>query len=199
MRRLGVMGGTFDPIHVGHLLAASEALHAFDLDRVLFVPAGKPWQKKDYSSAEDRFLMTSLAAGLHPRFAASRMELDRKGPTYTVDTLRELDEFYPDLEMFLILGADAAAGLSSWYEPEAVAELAEVIAVTRPGFALERAAEQGRHVVHNLEMPPIGISSTEIRRRVRAGAPIDFMVPIDVRSFIAENGLYVGTSEEVHD
>ena len=199
MRRLGVMGGTFDPVHVGHLLAASEALHAFDLDRVLFVPAGKPWQKKDYSSAEDRFLMTSLAAGLHPRFAASRMELDRKGPTYTVDTLRELDDFYPDLEMFLILGADAAAGLSTWYEPEAVAELAEVIAVTRPGFELERAADQGRHVVHTLEMPPIGISSTEIRRRVRAGAPIDFMVPLDVRSFIAENGLYVGTSEEAHD
>ena len=196
MRRLGVMGGTFDPVHVGHLIAASEALHAFDLDRVLFVPAGTPWQKKDYSSAEDRFLMTSLAAGLHPRFAASRMEIDRKGPTYTVDTLRELGDFYPDLEMFLILGADAAAGLSTWHEADAVADLAEVIAVTRPDSSLDRVSDKGRHVVHTLNMPPIGISSTEVRRRVRAGAPIDFMVPIDVRSYIAENGLYLGTSED---
>ena len=195
MRRLGVMGGTFDPVHVGHLIAASEALHAFELDRILFVPAGKPWQKKDYSSAEDRFLMTSLAAGLHPRFAASRMELDRKGPTYTVDTLKELGNFYPDLEMFLILGADAASGLSTWYESEAVADLAEVVAVTRPGFSLEDVARQGRHVIHTLEMPPIGISSTEVRRRVRAGAPIDFMVPSDVAAYVAENGLYIGTVE----
>ena len=194
MRRLGVMGGTFDPIHMGHMLAASEALHAFDLDRVLFVPAGKPWQKKEYSDAEDRFLMTSLAAGLHPRFAASRMELDRKGPTYTVDTLGELADFYPEIELFLILGADAAAGISTWHQPDKVAELAEVIAVARPGFSLGDVPGDAAKV-HTLDMPPIGISSTDIRQRVRSGAPIDFMVPLDVVSYVAENGLYVGTSE----
>lgn len=195
MRRLGVMGGTFDPIHVGHLIAASEALHAFDLDRVLFVPAGKPWQKKDYSSAEDRFLMTSIAAGLHPRFAASRMELDRKGPTYTVDTLMELGDFYPDLHMFLILGADAAAGLSSWHALERVGELAEVISVGRPDSPPAPSGD-GLPRIHQLDIPPIGVSATEIRRRVRAGAPIDFMVPIDVASYINEKGLYLGGSEE---
>ena len=194
MRRQGVMGGTFDPIHVGHLVAASEALHAFDLDRVLFVPAGKPWQKNEYSSAEDRFLMTSMAAGLHPRFAASRMELDRKGPTYTVDTLIELGDFYPDLHMFLIVGADAAAGLSTWHAVERVAELAEVVTVTRPGYPIEKPLDP-RLKIHHLDIPPIGVSATEIRRRVREGAPIDFMVPMDVASYISEQGLYLGGSE----
>lgn len=196
MRRLGVMGGTFDPIHVGHLIAASEALHVFELDRVLFIPAGQPWQKIDYSDAEDRFLMTSLAAGLHPRFAASRMELDRKGPTYSVDTLVELGDFYPDLHMFLIVGADAAQQLSTWHEAERLAGLAEVVVVTRPGFTPQPPEGPGAPRVHHLDIPAVDVSSSEIRRRVKAGEPIDFMVPIDVAGFISQRGLYLEASEK---
>ena len=114
VRRLGVMGGTFDPIHIGHLVAASEALHVFELDRVLFVPTGQPWQKSSYSDAEDRFLMTSLGAATHRCFAVSRIELDRKGPTFTAETMRTLRDFHgADTKLFFILGADAAYTRSS--------------------------------------------------------------------------------------
>ena len=192
MHRLGVLGGTFDPIHVGHLVAASEALHAYALDRVLFVPAGDPWQKTDYSNPEDRFLMTSLAAGLHPRFAASRIELDRKGPSYTVDTVEQLADFYPDLEIFLIMGADALENLPTWHEVGRLAGSAEIIAVTRNGVEADETEREGLPKVHRLDIPAIDVSSTEIRRRVRTGAPIDFLVPMNVAEFIAERGLYVG-------
>jgi nicotinate-nucleotide adenylyltransferase len=192
MHRLGVLGGTFDPIHVGHLVAASEALHTYALDRVLFVPAGDPWQKTDYSNPEDRFLMTSLAAGLHPRFAASRIEIDRKGPSYTVDTVVQLADFYPDLEIFLIMGADALKNLPTWHEVERLAGMAEIIAVTRNGVEADETEHEGLPKVHRLDIPAIGVSSTDVRRRVRTGAPIDFLVPMNVAEFIAERGLYVG-------
>lgn len=191
------MGGTFDPAHLGHLIAASEALYAFDLDRVLFVPAARPWQKSSYSDPEDRFLMTALATAGHRRFSVSRMELDRAGPTYTVDTMAALKETYAgDVSLFFILGADAALKIGSWVHIEGLSDLAEFIAVARPGFDLSHfEAEPGWPKVHVMEMPEIGISSSDIRARVRAGRPIDYLVPEDVARYIVERGLYAGLEE----
>ncbi|MGH2752895.1 MAG: nicotinate-nucleotide adenylyltransferase [Actinomycetota bacterium] len=198
LRRLGVLGGTFDPIHTGHLIAASEARHAFRLDEVLFVPAGKPWQKSDYSDAEDRYMLTTLAVADDPGFAVSRIELDRRGPTYTVDTLRVLRDFHSgNVELFFIAGADAVARIGSWVGVEELAELGDVIAVGRPGFGLgELEPEPGWPRVHPLDMPQIGISATDIRRRVRAEEPIDYLVPKAVATYIADRGLYQGTARD---
>jgi nicotinate-nucleotide adenylyltransferase len=188
-RRLGVMGGTFDPIHLGHLVVASHAFHELRLDQVLFVPAGRPWQRPEFSPAEDRFVMTSLAAALHPGFAVSRMEIDRRGPTYTADTLEELHAFYgAGLEVSLLLGSDAAAGLSTWDRSERVLELSSVVVAQRPGH--ERLPG-----VHTLAAPELAVSASDLRRRVREGAPIDFLTPREVVRYIAENGLYQNTRE----
>jgi nicotinate-nucleotide adenylyltransferase len=194
IRRLGVMGGTFDPIHVGHLIAASEALYHFDLDRVTFVPTGQPWQKSSYSAAEDRFLMTVIGTSDNARFAVSRMEIDRTGPTYTSDTLAALKEFHGGhVEMFFIIGADAVLRLGTWKRVERVADLARIIAVTRPGFPLtELKAEPSWPEVIPMEMPGIDISSTDIRARVHKGEPIDYLVPRPVAEYISEHGLYLG-------
>jgi nicotinate-nucleotide adenylyltransferase len=188
------MGGTFDPIHIGHLVAASEALHRFRLDQVLFVPTGQPWQKQSYSAAEDRYLMTVLGIASNPRFAASRMEIDRRGPTYTADTMETLRDFHgEDIELFFIAGADAVLRLGTWRKIERLAELAEVVAVTRPGFALEGFERTHRlPPVHIMEMPGIGVSSSDIRERVAAGRPIDYLVPRKVADHIRANGLYLG-------
>jgi nicotinate-nucleotide adenylyltransferase len=187
------MGGTFDPIHVGHLVAASEVLHSFGLDLVLFVPTGQPWQKESYSAAEDRYLMTVLGIAANRCFAASRMEIDRVGPTYTADTMETLRDFHgPDTELFFIAGADAALKLGTWRKVERLAELAEVVAVTRPGFTLETTSfgsELPR--VHTLEMPAIAVSSSDVRARVAAGRPIDYLVPEEVARYITKNGLYM--------
>src|SRR3990170_4848441 len=132
--RVGVLGGTFDPIHIGHLIAASEAAHRFELGRVLFVPAARPWQKSSYSDPEDRFMMTSFAIEGHALFAASRIELDRRGPTYTADTMIQLREFYGvETKLFFIAGADAIANVPTWEKLDALRDLAEFIAVTRSG------------------------------------------------------------------
>ena len=191
-RRLGVMGGTFDPIHNGHIAVATELLDAFHLDRILFVPAGQPWQKEGYSGAEDRWLMTVLTAATNPRFEASRMEIDRKGPTYTVDTLAILRDFYgPDAALFFVAGIDAVLTLGTWHRAEGVAALAEVIAVPRPGFdagALRPGPDWP--VVHVADVPEVDVSSTEVRRRVREGLPVDDLVPPVVAEYIAEHGLY---------
>ena len=197
VRRLGVMGGTFDPIHVGHLVAASEALYSFDLDRVVFVPTGQPWQKSSYSDAEDRFMMTSLGAATHRSFSVSRIELDRKGPTYTADTMRTLKEFHgPETRLFFILGADAALRFGTWKRIEGLADHTELIAVTRPGFALGQIeTEDAWPQIHLMEMPDIDVSATDIRRRVRSGRPIDYLVPSGVVSYIHDRGLYVGPVE----
>ena len=192
--RLGVMGGTFDPIHVGHLVAASEALYRFGLDLVLFVPTGQPWQKQSYSDAEDRYLMTVLGTASNARFAVSRMEIDRQGPTYTADTMEVLRNFHgADVELFFIVGADAAMRLGTWKKVARLAELAEVIAVTRPGFSLHRLERDATMpVVRIMEMPGIAVSSSDIRERVAAGRPIDYLVPEDVAEYIRKNGLYLG-------
>lgn len=186
------MGGTFDPVHVGHLIAASEALHRLTLDRVLFVPTGRPWQKSNYSEAEDRFVMTLLAAASHPRFAVSRMELDRTGATYTADTLQELRSFHgPEVELFFIIGADAVLKLGTWHGIERLNGLCEVVAVTRPGFDLSALKPEPHWPkVRIMEMPGIDVSASDIRARRRAGAPIDFLVPADVARYIRDHGLY---------
>ena len=191
--RVGVLGGTFDPIHVGHLIAASEALHELRLDLVMFVPTGQPWQKDSFSNPEDRYQMTIIGTAPHRRFAASRMEIDRIGPTFTIDTMQALRDFHGEgTDLFFIIGADAVLKLDTWHRFEGLEKLAEIIAVTRPGFDLEalRPQPDWPHV-HVLEMPRIDISSTEIRERVRTGRPIEYLVPSAVGRYISENGLYL--------
>jgi nicotinate-nucleotide adenylyltransferase len=191
-RRIGVMGGTFDPIHVGHLIAASEARYSFDLDRILFVPTGQPWQKRSFSDAEDRYQMTVLGAAGNPYFAVSRMEIDRLGPTFTVDTLRALKEFHgAGTSFYFILGGDAVLKLGTWHRVEGLEELAEIVAVARPGFDLSGLTlEPGWPRVHVLPMPQIDISSSDIRERVKEGRPIDYLVPQAVERYIRERRLY---------
>ena len=186
------MGGTFDPIHLGHLIIASEALHLLELDRMIFMPTGQPWQKKAHSSPEDRYLMTVHGTSGNQRFTVSRMELDRVGPTFTADTMGELRDFHGELtSMFFIAGADAVLRLGTWERIESLAELAEVVAVTRPGFQLENFESQPTWPrILQMEVPGIDISSTEIRARVREGRPIDYLVPVSVGSYIREHGLY---------
>lgn len=195
--RLGVMGGTFDPIHLGHLVAASEALYRFGLDLVLFMPTGHPWQKQSYSDPEDRYLMTVLGTASNAHFAVSRMEIDRRGPTYTADTMEMLRDFHgAAVRLFFIAGADAAMKLSTWKKVERLAELAELIAVTRPGYRLKPPESAGRLPrVSVMEMPGIDISSSEIRARVAADQPIDYLVPAEVAEYIRKNGLYLGAGK----
>jgi len=194
--KLGVMGGTFDPIHMGHLVAASEALALFELERVLFVPAGQPWQKATYSEAEDRYLMTVLGAAPHAHFEVSRIELDRAGPTYTADTMQLLNDFYEGTcALFFIAGADAVLRLGTWEKLDNLAELADIIAVSRPGFDLDQLEPRaGWPKVHPLIIPDVGVSSSEIRERVRKGLPIDFLVPAEIVAYVKEHGLYRGPS-----
>jgi nicotinate-nucleotide adenylyltransferase len=187
------MGGTFDPIHHGHLVAAEEARHALSLDRVLFVPAGAPWQKSEsaISSSRDRLEMVQLAISDNAAFEASRLEIDREGPTYTIDTLRALREERPDAEFFFITGADATLEILSWKQPNEALDLATFVAVTRPGYDLARLGslpELDRVVV--LEIPALAISSTDIRRRALEGRPIRYLVPKAVASYIEQRGLY---------
>lgn len=197
MQRLGIMGGTFDPIHYGHLLMAEEARQAFALDEVVFVPNGRPAHKKAYlvSSPEDRFAMTRLATGSNPCFSASRIEIDRPGPSYTIDTLREFHALHPDLEaLYFITGADAVLEILTWHEADKLAQECQFIAVTRPGFVLERlpeivdAAFMGR--VHFLPIPSLEISSTDIRTRVREGRSIKYLTPEPVEAYIRQKDLY---------
>jgi nicotinate-nucleotide adenylyltransferase len=194
-RRIGVMGGTFDPIHHGHLVAAEEARWQFDLDRVVFVPTGRPWQKPvGVTPAEDRYRMTVLATASNPAFTVSRLEVDHQGPTYTVDTLRRLRAAQPaGTRLFFITGADAVLQILTWKEPDQVLALAELIAATRPGFDLDRLIGQvpgaaGR--VHRMEIPALAISSSDLRTRVARGAPIQYLVPDEVARYIHDHALY---------
>jgi nicotinate-nucleotide adenylyltransferase len=207
-RRIGLMGGTFDPIHHGHLVAAEEARWQFDLDTVLFVPTGQPWQKPvGVSPAEDRYRMTVIATASNPAFEVSRVEIDHPGPTYTVDTLRRLRaELGEDARLFFITGADAVLHILTWKDREEVLALAEFIAATRPGYDLERLTERlplARERLHPMEIPMLAISSTEIRARVAHGAPIQYLVPDGVVEYVAERGLYrsepAATSGRRHD
>jgi nicotinate-nucleotide adenylyltransferase len=188
------MGGTFDPIHHGHLVAAEEARYAFGLERVLFIPAGTPWQKESRSvtSAEQRYEMTQLAIGDNDQFEVSRVELDHEGPTYTIETLRKLrDTLGPGAELYFVTGADAILQILTWKDPEDALELATFVAVSRPGHDLHELEELGvSDRVVRLEIPALAISSTDIRRRVAEGRPIRYLVPEQVRRYIEEHGLY---------
>jgi nicotinate-nucleotide adenylyltransferase len=192
-RRLGVMGGTFDPIHHGHLVAASEVQARFGLDEVVFVPTGMSWQKseRDVSSAEDRYLMTVIATASNPRFSTSRVDVDRAAPTVTVETLTDLLVQFPDQEMFFITGADALAQILSWKRVDELFELAHLIGVTRPGFVLDRTHLPDR-TVSLVEVPAMAISSTDCRQRVADGLPIWYLVPDGVVQYITKRGLYWG-------
>lgn len=188
--RLGVMGGTFDPIHHGHLVAASEVAAVFDLDEVVFVPTGQPWQKaeQEVTSAEHRYLMTVIATASNPRFTVSRVDIDRPGPTYTVDTLRDLHRLRPDADLFFITGADAMAQILSWKDADQMLDLAYFVGVTRPGHELSAPARASG--VGLLEVPAMAISSTDVRSRSGAGKPVWYLVPDGVVQYIAKYDLY---------
>jgi nicotinate-nucleotide adenylyltransferase len=184
------MGGTFDPIHHGHLVAASEVAARFDLEEVVFVPTGQPWQKGVVSPAEDRYLMTVIATASNPRFHVSRADIDRDGPTYTVDTLRDLHAVYgPDAELYFITGADALARILSWKDALEMLALARFVGVTRPGFELSDA-HLPADTVTLVEVPAMAISSSDCRARVAAGKPVWYLVPDGVVQYIAKRGLY---------
>ncbi len=191
-RRIGVMGGTFDPIHHGHLVAASEVAADLGLDEVVFVPSGRPWQKRDdqVTASEDRYLMTVIATAADPRFSVSRADIDRPGPTYTVDTLRDLRaDLGPEVDLFFITGADALAQILSWRDAAEVVQLAHFVGVTRPGHHLaDPGLPEGS--VTLVEVPALAISSTDIRSRVGSNLPITYLVPDGVVQYIAKRALY---------
>lgn len=190
-RRIGVMGGTFDPIHHGHLVAASEVSYRYALDEVVFVPTGQPWQKgSSVSPAEDRYLMTVIATAANPQFQVSRVDIDRGGPTYTVDTLRDLrQEYGPEAELFFITGADALSRILEWKDVELLFRMAHFIGVTRPGFTLSDA-HLPADSVSLIQVPAMAISSSDIRARVAVSKPIWYLVPDGVVQYITKRHLY---------
>jgi nicotinate-nucleotide adenylyltransferase len=188
-RRIGVMGGTFDPIHNGHLVAASEVASAFKLDEVIFVPTGSPYLKETVTSAEHRYLMTVIATASNPSFKVSRIDIDRGGDTYTVDTLSEMKELYPDADLVFISGADAIAQILAWKEVEKLWSLAHFVAVSRPGHNLT-IPEAPEGSISTLEIPALAISSTDVRRRVDSGFPVWYLVPDGVVQYIGKHELY---------
>ncbi|NLA64487.1 MAG: nicotinate-nucleotide adenylyltransferase [Leucobacter sp.] len=193
-RRIGVMGGTFDPVHHGHLVAASEVASRFELDEVIFVPTGEPWQKINVSPSEHRYLMTVIATASNPRFTVSRVDIDREGPTYTVDTLRDLRAQYPNDELFFISGADAVEQIVSWKDIDELWALAHFIGVSRPGHELSLSGLSGKHV-SLMEVPALAISSTDCRSRVARGYPVWYLVPDGVVQYIAKHQLYTDGSD----
>jgi len=188
--RIGIFGGSFDPVHMGHLLAASESADQLQLDEVHFVTAARPPHKRPQAPAEARHEMVVLATIRDDRFRASRLELDHPGPSFTVDTLRRARRAWPEAEIFFITGADAYRDLASWREPEALVELAQMVAVSRPGYDLGRLDPFFRDRVLFLEIPGYEISSTEIRRRIAAGRSVRYLVPYEVEVYIAKHRLY---------
>jgi nicotinate-nucleotide adenylyltransferase len=188
-RRIGVMGGTFDPIHHGHLVAASEVRSRLDLDEVIFVPTGQPYQKVASSPAEHRYLMTVIATASNPDFTVSRVDVDRDGPTYTIDTLRDLKAQHPEDDLFFISGADAIAQIVDWKDVDELWELAHFVAVSRPGHALSISGLPPQRV-SSLEVPALAISSTDCRARVGRGFPVWYLVPDGVVQYISKHHLY---------
>jgi nicotinate-nucleotide adenylyltransferase len=188
------MGGTFDPVHHGHLVAASEVQHQLDLDEVVFVPTGEPWQKagRDVAPAEHRYLMTVVATASNPRFTVSRVDIDRPGQTYTVDTLRDLARQLPDAELFFITGADALADIFTWRDHAELFELARFVGVTRPGYEMDPGvlAAIPADRVTMLEIPALAISSSDVRARRRRGEPVWYLVPDGVVQYLVKHDLY---------
>lgn len=191
------MGGTFDPIHYGHLVAASEVADLFDLDQVVFVPSGQPWQKdRDVSAAEDRYLMTVIATASNPRFSVSRVDIDRAGPTYTKDTLRDLRALNPDSQLFFITGADALESILSWQGWEELFDLARFVGVSRPGYELSHdhitgvLGELADDALTLVEIPALAISSTDCRRRAEEHRPLWYLMPDGVVQYVSKRRLY---------
>jgi nicotinate-nucleotide adenylyltransferase len=193
-RRIGVMGGTFDPIHHGHLVAASEVRAWFDLDEVVFVPTGDPWQKthREVSAPEDRYLMTVIATASNPRFWVSRVDIERGGPTYTIDTLRDLNQMLDDADLYFITGADALGEIFTWRDASELFRLAHFVGCTRPGYEMDESTLEGipRDQVTIVEIPALAISSTDCRDRVAAGEPVWYLVPDGVVQYIGKHALY---------
>ena len=187
--RIGVMGGTFDPIHNGHLVAASEVAQHFHLDEVVFVPTGQPYQKQNATPGEHRYLMTVIATASNPMFTVSRVDIDRGGPTYTIDTLRDLRAERPDAELFFITGADAVEQILDWKNIDELWSLAHFVAVSRPGHTLT-VSNLPQQVVSLLEVPALAISSTDCRARVGRGFPVWYLVPDGVVQYISKYHLY---------
>ena len=201
MARIGIMGGTFDPIHLGHLVTAEEARWQLRLDRLIFVPNRHPPHKDsgEVTDPEHRFRMTFLATATNPYFDVSREEIDRPGPSYAVDTLRAFRVRLQSAELFYITGADAIHQIlrGEWHRTEELLRLCEFIAASRPGYVLDHQDWQNstigreyRHRIHLLEIPALAISSTDIRRRVRQGKPVRYLVPEAVEQYIVKHGLY---------
>jgi nicotinate-nucleotide adenylyltransferase len=201
MARFGIMGGTFDPIHLGHLVTAEEARFQLRLDRVIFVPNRRPPHKDatDVSDPESRYLMTFLATAANPYFSVSREEIDRDGVSYAVDTIRAFRARFAGTDLYYITGADAIQQIlrGEWRETDRLLEMCEFIAATRPGYALSHDDWQKSHIgrgyrdrIHTMEIPALAISSTDIRNRVRHGRPIKYIVPDGVEQFIYTNALY---------
>jgi nicotinate-nucleotide adenylyltransferase len=192
--RIGIMGGTFDPIHHGHLVAGSEVAALYNLSEVVFVPTGEPWQKgsRVVSPREDRYLMTVLATATNPQFSVSRIDIDRPGLTFTIDTLRDLASEHPDAELFFITGADALAQILDWQSADELFSMAHFVGVSRPGYplALDERFPQG--TVSLLEIPALTISSSDCRARVNRGLPIWYLVPDPVVRYISKRRLYCG-------
>jgi nicotinate-nucleotide adenylyltransferase len=192
------MGGTFDPIHHGHLVAASEVADLFELDEVVFVPTGEPWQKqgRQVTAAEDRYLMTVIATASNPRFSVSRVDIDRGGPTYTKDTLHDLQTRRPDTDLYFITGADALASILSWQDWEDLFSMARFVGVSRPGFELDgehifgAGAELPPDALSLVEVPALAISSTDCRDRAARSRPIWYLVPDGVVQYVSKRGLY---------
>ncbi len=194
------MGGTFDPIHHGHLVAASEVADLFELDEVVFVPTGQPWLKeRRVTAAEDRYLMTVIATASNPRFSVSRADIDRGGPTYTKDTLRDLREQHPDAELYFITGADALATILSWQDWPEMFEMARFVGVSRPGYELngdhlaDALGALPPHALTLVEVPALAISSTDCRRRAAESRPIWYLVPDGVVQYVSKRRLYQPT------
>jgi nicotinate-nucleotide adenylyltransferase len=191
-KRVGIMGGTFDPIHHGHLVAASEVAALYELDEMIFVPTGQPWQKdgREVSAPEHRYLMTVIATASNPRFTVSRVDIDRGGPTYTIDTITDIAAEYPGAELFFITGADALGQILSWKDADKAMQMARFIGVTRPGYDL-RDDHLPVDSVTLQEVPALAISSTDCRTRVRRGEPVWYLVPDGVVQYISKHGLYI--------
>ncbi len=192
------MGGTFDPIHHGHLVAASEAQAWFSLDEVVFVPTGQPWQKshREVSPAEHRYLMTVVATAANPRFRVSRVDIDRDGPTYTIDTLRDLRAEMPEVDLYFVTGVDALTDIFSWRSAEDLFALAQFVGCTRPGAEVDPQTLEAIPAdrITMLEVPALAISSSDVRGRQRRGQPVWYLVPDGVVQYIQKHQLYPNRS-----
>ncbi|WP_347488049.1 nicotinate-nucleotide adenylyltransferase [Desulfoscipio sp. XC116] len=198
-RRIGLMGGTFDPIHHGHLVAAEEARCQFGMEKVIFIPTGKPPHKtgRDISPPEHRLEMTEKAVSSNPYFTISDLEIQREGLSYTIDTVRAMKELYAGWEMFFITGSDAVLEILAWKNVDGLLKECFFVAATRPGFQLGSVSHKLGHLpegslakIKTIEVPALAISSTDIRNRVRQGRPIKYLLPEAVEKFIYQNNLY---------